>query len=660
MVRPLYIKLIFILLTFSVFAVLLGNNLYIYFEKNVPSTYEGVNVSTELKKLFYDVPTKTLRVVHVVSIFKETYTRKVTEFLRDPQGTYVYYKGSYYYTSSRARYKYDSGKKTYIQDPRGSYVYLSDFPWARKEEDKYIISDFYRRYDKNVSEVYYYLSLYVVDIDIEKIFVKSMTPILSVGNTFKEAVEKSAKLYSENTNIYSPDKIDIVVTFNRDFDKLARIYILASLQEDTRYNIYDRSYLNELFKIISLEDLLGKGVNLSFRPPKYVFSFENYTQHSEKTTMDKYYFFENPVNGQYIKKRVYSSGKLANQVPVKVEVGRYYSYDSKNKSYVLDMKDGSYVKYYKAPWETESYVIESTFYDYIFKSVEVFNFYVSFLVNVLDTERGTIIGSKSFDYFDTTTLKEPIDRFGSEDTNSEYLTQIASYKSLSSSVKYFLQEIFPLSSIIGEISGTKITLLSGENIGVKRGYVFQGINDGFTMGYFSISKVYKSTSDAQIFYILPSEQFKKDTIAFETKKYPTNMGLTMRIYGSTDMFGIEAGYTNFDIFGNYNFGILFGYGYKYSFEGTEELGIYHLKVYSLLTQNFDVFLSGGIDLSDYTGDELVYNFFASTGIRISSYQRESIFSFGGTAYYAEIGLRVTFGDTLQVIPQLILGLEIKY
>lgn len=660
MVKPIYVKLVFTLLTFSAFSILLGNNLYVYFEKNVPSTYEGVNLSTELKKMFSDVPAKTLRVVHVVGIFKETYTRKVTEFLRDPQGTYVYYKGTYYYTSSRARYKYDSEKKTYVQDPRGSYVYLSDFPWARKEEDRYVISDFYRRYDKNISEIYYYLSLYVVDIDVENFFVKSMTPILSMGNTFKEAVERSAKLYTQNPNVYSPDKIDIVVTFNKDFNKLMRMYILAKLQEDTRYNIYDRSYLDELFRLISLEDLIGKGANLSFRPPKYVLSFENCVEKLQRTTSDKYYFFENAVSGQYIKKNLYSYGKLADNVPVRVEVGRYYSYDSKTKSYVLNMKEGSYVKYYKAPWETDSYVIESTFYDYIFRSVEVFSFYVSFLVNVLDTERGSVIGAKNFDYFDTTTLKEPIDRFGTESVSSEYLTQISAYKTLSNSVQFFLREIFPLSSIIVSVDGNKVSLLSGENIGIKRGYVFQGINDGFTMGYFSISKVYKSTSDAQIFYILPSEQFKKDTIAFETKKYPTNMGLTMRIYGSTDMFGIEAGYTNFDIFGNYNFGILFGYGYKYSFEGTEELGIYHLKVYNLLTQNFDVFLSGGIDLSDYTGDELVYNFFASTGIRISSYQRESIFSFGGTAYYAEIGLRVTFGDTLQVIPQLILGLEIKY
>ncbi|MEN3043335.1 MAG: hypothetical protein ABDH59_08610, partial [Fervidobacterium sp.] len=539
--RKVFFKCFLFYLLFNLTSLLYCNNIYVFVERNLPSVYEGVNIQDELKRIFSNVAPKTFRVVHVVDVLRESYTRKVNEFVRDPQGRYVYYKGSYYYTSSYARYEYDAQKKMFVQDPRGNYVYLSDFPWARSEEDKYIISDFYRRYEKTVTETFYYLSLYVVDIDIEKFFIKSMTPITVVGNTIKDAIEKTKSNYSENVNSYSPDKIDIVIWFGEDFGKTARMFILGELQKDTRYNIYDRSYLSELFRLVAFEELMGKEVAISFRPPRYVFYFQNYVEKAEKNNSDVYYFFENPVNGRYIKRNLYFSGKLADEVPVEVEVGRYYSYDSKNKTYKLDMKEGSYVRYYKAAWEKEQYISTSVFYDFIFRNTTFSSNYLSFLINVLDAERGTLISSKNFYSSNQIALKEPIDRFGSEDVNSEYLAKVSLYKFLASSVGTFLQKVFPITSVIAETEGLKVTIMSGENVGIKKGYVFQAINDGFTAGYFNISKVSKSFSEGQVFYILPGEVLKKDSIVFETSNYPTNSGLTMRLYISMDKIGFEAG-----------------------------------------------------------------------------------------------------------------------
>jgi len=66
------------------------------------------------------------------------------------------------------------------------------------------------------------------------------------------------------------------------------------------------------------------------------------------------------MNGAYIKKSLVNGGSA----PVRIDVGKYYSYDSDKKAYVLNMKDGRYVRYPGNGWEKEGYVSENTFYDY--------------------------------------------------------------------------------------------------------------------------------------------------------------------------------------------------------------------------------------------------------------------------------------------------------
>ncbi|MGC8955222.1 MAG: hypothetical protein ACP5JS_03885, partial [Fervidobacterium sp.] len=192
----------------------------------------------------------------------------------------------------------------------------------------------------------------VVDIDIQNFFVKSLTPIISSGDSMQEVLENIKKFHSETQNIYSPYEVGATILFDEKFNKLQRMYILKALQKDTRYNIYDRLYLDELFKTIRLEDILGKGVSVRYKPPKYLIFFENYIERIEKGKEDKYYFFRNDVNGHYIS---------INNKPFRVEVGKYYSYNSKTNSYVFDMEKGYYVKYFGGSWAKSTYTFNQLF-----------------------------------------------------------------------------------------------------------------------------------------------------------------------------------------------------------------------------------------------------------------------------------------------------------
>lgn len=650
-------SLSFTLIIFLVLAIsnIFANNLYVIIDKNLPSYYENIDISKELSNIFSDVPEKTVRIVHVVGIQKETYSYKVNEFVPDREGTYVYHKGSYYYTSSKAMYKYDSNKKIYVPDPYGLYVYLSDYPWARKEEEKYIISSFYRRYEKYITETSYYIALYITDIDVEKIFVKSVTPIITSGDSFSEALKSTGRLYRENPNKYSSYKVDVAVIFDEKFDKTQRMYILKELQKDTRYNIYDRLYLNELFKTIAFEDLFGKGVFLQFKPPKYMITFENYVERTEKVRSERYYFFENDVNGGYIKK---SAIGYYTDVPVRVEIGRYYSYDSKNKTYVLDMEKGNYVRYYGGPWEKETYTSAYGFYDYVLTTVDILEMYTGFLLKVFDTERGTLIGSYSISKNYSTALKEPKDRFGSESASSEYLSKIWSYSNNARYVASYIQKLFPLISMVSSVSDGMVTLSSGENIGIKQGYVFQIIDNGYTSGYVKIDKVFENKSSATALYLIPYEKIYPNTLALETKNYPQITGITFQLFLKDNGFGMASGFTSFDIYGNYYWGILFGAGIEITYEVLEDFYPYmYLEYYNPIFSNLSLFGRFG---GKYIELEDIWEIFAESGVRFTSYLRDSIFSPGGTGVYTDVGFGVYFGNGIKIKPTVSFGIDGKF
>jgi len=632
-----------------------SGKIQVIISSSIPDVYENVDLSSELTNAFStDLPDNVLRIVHLIDLRKESYSRKVNKFVSDPQGTYIYYWGDYYYTSGRTKYSYSFKEERYVPDPYGSYIYVPEFSWARSEKEKYIISSLYRRYENIESGTNYYLSVYVTDVDLENLFVKSVIPITLVGNDLKGTISQAKTQHYKITNKKTPYKIDVAVFFNPSIDQNTRMMCISKLQEDTRYNIYDRQYLNDVFKTIKFNDLFGQGVSLKFTPPRYIIAFDNPVSKTEITQSTRYLFFTNVMNGAYILKVI--SGGIS--VPVRVEVGSYYSYDFEKKSYVLNMKDGGYVKYYGGAWEKNTYTYTSTFYDYMLFEETDMNKYLSLLCNIYDTESGEIVGSKMFEYVRKIPKKEIVDRFGTERVNSETEANLSMASTLSNDVYDFLQTVFPLTSVVDKVQGTRVSLLSGENIGIKKGYVFQDIFDGYTMGYLRIDKVAADTSDGSVFYIIPGEQIKESTYALETKRYPTFAGVRLVVSASNDGLNFLIGYINKDIYYNQKGTLSIGYSITDLSALTPTNQFFAESSFFVLSKQMEIYF----DLGMLSNDNFeTTNAFLSPGIRISSYTDNSIYYPGGFGIFAQLEGKITYFDaTLNITPILSLGMETRF
>jgi len=640
--------LILILMVFNAVSYAQSINVKVIFDRQVKPIYENFDINISLTKVFSDVKSGSARVVHVISLSKESVTRKVNEFIKNKNGLYVYYGGDYYQISDKRRYSYNPKEKKYVVDKDGLYVYLQEYAWARKKEDKYIMSDFYTLKSYTVTETTYYLVLVITDIDLSTFFIRSITPIVSQGSTVEETIINAGKRYSQIINEHSEDKIDVAVLFENGFNPILRTFLLAYLQEDTRYNIYDRIYLNELMNYLRTADLFGgENVVLKFRPPRYILTFEKFLEKSEETSSEKYYFFENPVNGAYIKRFV--NGLY---VPIRIEVGEYYRYDSTSKRYVFDVEKGNYVKYCKGPWEENEYALESSFYDYKTYNVMSISTFYSFLAKVFDTEKGILLGSRLFKNQFDVVLKEPLDRFGTERVRSNTEAVLSSYVVISKAVQQFFQTLFPLTTEISDVKDLLVQVGSGKNIGMKPGYVFQNIANGYTTGFLRIEKVLNSEAQGRILYIVPEEKIISNSFAIETKDYPNNSGGRFVLFIDRYGFGSKIGYVDSDIYGNYNWSLLFGTELLYSSESPNITSIPISLEYSkfLFRDNFEFVLGSEINInSDKLSGESYFSkpsiFF---GLALSSYIRKSVLSYGGVGFYTAILYSIPF-DSLTMI-----------
>ncbi len=615
----------------------------VVFDKNVKPVYENIDLSVSLTTTFADIKDSTARIVHVLGISKESTTRKINEFVRDEKGDYVYFKGNYYKIADKRRYTFDEKQKTYVVDKYGRYVYLQEYAWARKQEEKYIISDFYSLKTYEIPVMNYYIYLVVTDIDVQTFFIKSVTPIVGKGSTVERAIENARKIFSTVVNEYSPDKVDIAVLFEKGFDPVLRTALLAKLQEDTRYNIYDRLYIDEIMEIVRTSDLFGtEQIVLKFQPPRYLITFENLVKSDYQFTEDRYCFFENPVNGAYIKKSV---GNL--DVPVKVEVGSYYRYDSNTKRYVYDKEKGSYVKYYKGPWEKDNYVYETMFYDYMLYKLTKLNTFYSLLMKVFDTEKGTLVGSRFFSRQIETVLKEPVDRFGTEVVHFHTDTKIGSYYSVASEVQAFLQLLFPLSTAISQISGEKALLEGGKNIGAKSGYVFQSIANGYTTSFMRLERVFEKGSEASIFYIVPGEEVEPHSLVIETKQYPSNLGIRFGFFIEKETYGMKIGYIKSDIYGNYLWSFTSSFGTPYDTISVDKLIFPVAFEFSkfLFGENIELLLGTSFNVvSESSGASYISDYGVLIGLALSSYVRNSVLSYGGICFYTGINYAIPLSN----------------
>jgi len=633
----------------------------VVFDKSVKPVYENIDLSVSLTTTFADMKDNTARIVHVLGISKESTSRKVNEFVRDERGDYVYFKGNYYKIGDKRRYTYDEKQKTYVVDKYGRYVYLQEYAWARKQEEKYITSDFYLLKSYEIPVTNYYIYLVVTDIDLQTFFIKSITPIVGKGSTVERAIENARKIFSTVVNEYSPDKVDIAVIFKKGFDPILRTALLATLQEDTRYNIYDRLYIDEIMEIVRTSDLLGtEQIVVKFQPPRYLITFENLVKSDYQFTEDRYYFFENPVNGAYIKKSV---GNL--DVPVKVEVGSYYRYDSNTKRYVFDKEKGSYVKYYKGPWEKDNYVYETRFYDYILYKVTKLNTFYSLLMKVFDTEKGTLVGSRFFSKQIETVLKEPVDRFGTEEVDFHTDAKIRSYYWMTDEIQEFLQLLFPLSTAISQISGEKALLESGKNIGAKPGYVFQSIADGYTTSFMRLERVYEKSSEARIFYIVPGADVEPHSLVIETKQFPDSLGMRFGFFIEKEAYGMKIGYIQSNIYGNYQWSLTFSFSTPYDTSSVDKMISPVAFEFSkfLFGDNIELLLGTSFNIvSESSGASYISDYGVLIGLALSSYVRNSVLAYGGICFYTEINYTILLSN-FELSPNnlnLSIGLDMRF
>jgi hypothetical protein len=320
------------------------------------------------------------------------------------------------------------------------------------------------------------------------------------------------------------------------------------------------------------------------------------------------------------------------------------------------MEKGYYVKYFGGSWGKSTYTFQSTFYDYVFSNVDYIDIYISFLTKVYDTQNGTLVDAKNIANFHTRALKELEDAFGSESVNSEYLAKIFAYERNSNEVQKNLQKLFPPSSFISSVDGDKVTLISGVNIGVKEGYKFRVISDGYTAGFINIEEISTESSVGKIFYLIPYEKINPYTIAVEAQNFPQNFGGILHLYIYQSGTGVSFGYVGFDIYGNYALGISLGHfkeTFKDRIESAESTEGFYFEINKMITQNISYFVKL-VALSD--------SYYFSTGFRLSSYNRDSVFSFRGIYPYIEINANFIIhgASILNNLPILIIGLEASF
>ena len=94
---------------------------------------------------------------------------------------------------------------------------------------------------------------------------------------------------------------------------------------------------------------------------------------------------------------------------------------------------------------------------------------------------------------------------------------------------------------------------------MKRGYVFQDIYNGYTMGYLRIDKVAADTSEGNVFYIIPGEQIKENSYAIESKRYPNFVGGRLTFSVSNEGLNFTLGYVSSDIYNNHKQSFSIGY-----------------------------------------------------------------------------------------------------
>ncbi|ABR30315.1 hypothetical protein SU69_02325 [Thermosipho melanesiensis] len=545
-------------------------------------------------------------VISILSVEKESLSREVISYIKNENGNYIRYNGNFYYTSDNNKYRLVGEK--FVKDENGPYVYASEFFWARNEKQRYILSDFYKKIVTKEKLERFVISGYLIEIDSSNFYILSFTPFVFYVRDFNE-VEKKILTIQKNENHFSVDKYDIVVNFINTPSKL-KSFILSKLQEDDRYNIYDREYLEELLKDISLKDAL-KGINIKFRTPNYVINIDTVEFLNDKFQKDYMIFLKNDMNGQFL-----ITGE-------KVEVGRFYQ--KENDAYILDKEKGKYVKVLNYPWRKERFKYASEFYDISLKKGEGYtNYYLTILLNVIDVESAKIVYSNILDK----NIEFPQFSYSLHGTfqNSEIEKLNNLFLSLSEDVKEKLRKVFYLTSVVKDVDGLNVFLYDGKNIGIKEGQIFRIFDNHFTQGYLKVKSVEWNESSGNVFYLIG--EINKFNLASESFHYPSRIGISFTL---NNLLELGAKIKFLDLYGFENFSFLFGITYK-------ELYVGFSKRFSFIDTSLKVYYNSLTD-----------NMSFDIGIFLTSFSRISLFNSSGNGIFIGYNLtkqKISFGYEL--------------
>lgn len=652
--RLAFVTLWFYLVFASVFSAQPGSiNLTVILEDEVPKIFEGVDLVGSLNSLFSsDLPGDVLRIVHVLRIEKESYSYKTNEFFLDPRGSYIRFMGQYYYTSARTRYRYDQREKKYVPDKDGPYVYVPEFAWARKDDDKYIMSSFYSRREELVSRTVYRVLIYLTEIDATTLYVRRAVPIVASGATLLEALRSSRNSLTPQAGKFSEYKYDVAVVFERNVDLFTRALVTSSIQKEIRFNVFDRTYLNEIFERARFRDLTGHSkTGIRFRPAKFILNFTNFvTTYSENEEVG-YVFIHNPFNGRYIKRHVNGT-----DVPVPVEVGNFYTYDREKKAYKLDREKGIYVRYYGGPWETETYVTESSFYEYFLLTTKTLRRWTNVLLNIVDVQSGEIVGSKRLEVLESRKSRNVNDLYGSEEVWTKFSVEYLAASSVAKQALDFSTKVLRLSTYVEAVSENVITFASGENAGIKPDMAFRVVFDGYTVGFARVERTQWESAKGLAYYVVPGEALRPFSILEEerTHRYPSNQRTVLIASPWLTTISVEALFVDLNGFPSWGLGL----GYAVLAGRYPLYGEYALPNEAV----FSLFFNDAVQLrasAVVVPEDIWIKPYLLLGLTFSTFARSSVFTNSGAGLLIHVGILADFSRTIDFSPYIALGLEVR-
>ena len=482
-------------------------------------------------------------VFHITGFKKSEREFKKVVFVRDDRnGSYVSYAGSYY-RAYRTLYKYDYKKKRYIPSKYGNYVRLMDFIWARDESEKYVyFTGFYRKVVKYISDrkCWLYASLTFIDfktsfILFQKSFVINGSSYTDILNNIKLDLRKE-KMYSEKPTI---------AFYESSLSPLGS-FVKKYFYEEERYTMYDRSYLNYLFKEMKYQDLIsgGEEVGTYLKPARYLVVVKILNSSYKLVESTEYIKFSNPVNGEYI-----------DTTPV--YPGMYYRFDLKSGKYIPDRKNGGYVKVKKGAWAIEDeYISAGSFNDLFIENVPFHSYFIDALVMVIDGKNGNLKVAKKFTIYIKSPKSMREDRFGS--VAGKYKEEVieSAYEKLGKEISDYVRRFFAIEAKVSGVKGNNVDISAGRNYGVKRGYYFRIIDNGFTQGYVKITDVKEKSSASEVVrYLEKSSKIKIGNDALEDFDYKPFFGVDVSFNMNSSEIYTELGYTKRDIYASKKFSL---------------------------------------------------------------------------------------------------------